>query len=651
MYFQHCFFLRRALMSGIILGIIRIPIFLLYNLLYPIYKHFYLAIILVFGVRGIVQQDWLIFSISIFTYVILSYLLVTNDCKKAFTQEIKIYLQKNGVISREKVEELNSKNFSINSDKLFASCLRSKNIYTKKNISHALEYLMKLEIDGEIYNITCNTSDYFLSAEKYAEFREKLILQAQDPLKNKLKKYLSQHCLILESQFYSILDKLYEQRSSSIDDIIMRDFEYMDCQKYIDENISGGYLARKYIIKDQRFTWDETAILSIPAVQAACESYTKQELILPAMLSEKLQIEVDKSLFTSIIKLFTKLCSTFPFTIIKNKKSENSVFAINNSKKGKYTCEQCNEIFTNLHAYESHHYCKGCLEKIKLAEKEGRSIKRKVDKKNIPPDLRKKVSEFENQKNISSIEKAESMPQSLENITPQPTKSVTAQNICNHNEQKAGLDYEEAAAWYRRAAEHGDANAQFNLGVCCANGQGVKQDYEEAVAWFHRAAEQGNAEAQYYLGRCYEYGTGVEQDHEEAVTWYRRAAEQRNADAQYYLGMCYEYGMGVEQDYEEAVTWYLRATEERAAEQGHEAAQLLKSHLRGIEYYYVEAAAWYRRAAEQGDANAQFNLGICYQNGIGIEQDYKKAITWYRRAAEQGHVDAQHILDAYYKNG
>ena len=114
------------LLLYIIGTIIGIPIFLLCTLLYPIYKHFYLAIILAPGVRGIFQQDWLMFGISLFIYMILSYWLLTKDSKKAFTQEIKTYLQKNGAVSLEELKKLNSKDFSINSDKSSAFFLSSK---------------------------------------------------------------------------------------------------------------------------------------------------------------------------------------------------------------------------------------------------------------------------------------------------------------------------------------------------------------------------------------------------------------------------------------------------------------------------------------------------------------------------------------------
>jgi TPR repeat protein len=63
---------------------------------------------------------------------------------------------------------------------------------------------------------------------------------------------------------------------------------------------------------------------------------------------------------------------------------------------------------------------------------------------------------------------------------------------------------------------------------------------------------------------------------------------------------------------------------------------------------YTEAAKWLRKAAEQGIAEAQFNLGVMYYKGQGIPQDYAEAEKWLRKAAEQGVVEAQYKLgDAY----
>ena len=65
-------------------------------------------------------------------------------------------------------------------------------------------------------------------------------------------------------------------------------------------------------------------------------------------------------------------------------------------------------------------------------------------------------------------------------------------------------DFGEAVRLYRKAADQGFANAQYNLGTMYANGQGVKHDFGEAVRWFHKAAEQGHEQAKKDVPRAEE---------------------------------------------------------------------------------------------------------------------------------------------------
>ena len=66
---------------------------------------------------------------------------------------------------------------------------------------------------------------------------------------------------------------------------------------------------------------------------------------------------------------------------------------------------------------------------------------------------------------------------------------------------------------------------------------------------------------------------------------------------------------------------------------------------------YETALREMRPLAEQGNAPAQFNLGVMYLNGRGVPQDYAEAARWYRKAAEQGFADAQFYLGAMYGDG
>src|SRR5258707_1529877 len=66
---------------------------------------------------------------------------------------------------------------------------------------------------------------------------------------------------------------------------------------------------------------------------------------------------------------------------------------------------------------------------------------------------------------------------------------------------------------------------------------------------------------------------------------------------------------------------------------------------------YAKALRLIRPLANDGDAAAQFNLGLMYFTGHGVQQDDAAAALWFRKAAEQGYVFAQSNLGVLYRNG
>ncbi len=91
------------------------------------------------------------------------------------------------------------------------------------------------------------------------------------------------------------------------------------------------------------------------------------------------------------------------------------------------------------------------------------------------------------------------------------------------------------------------------------------------------------------------------------------------------------------------------------AEQGLAEAQLnlgvMYNNGLGVLQDYAEAVKWWRLAAEQGDADAQLNLGVVYAMGLGVPQDDAEAVKWWRLAAKQGDANAQFSLGAVYSLG
>ncbi|MEJ2795706.1 tetratricopeptide repeat protein [Iodobacter sp. LRB] len=66
---------------------------------------------------------------------------------------------------------------------------------------------------------------------------------------------------------------------------------------------------------------------------------------------------------------------------------------------------------------------------------------------------------------------------------------------------------------------------------------------------------------------------------------------------------------------------------------------------------YKQAFESFMPLAKQGDAQAQFNIGVMYDEGQGVRQDNTQANVWYRKAAEQGHVVGQRIMGFQYFHG
>jgi uncharacterized protein len=91
------------------------------------------------------------------------------------------------------------------------------------------------------------------------------------------------------------------------------------------------------------------------------------------------------------------------------------------------------------------------------------------------------------------------------------------------------------------------------------------------------------------------------------------------------------------------------------ADQGDAGAQynlgLMYANGQGVPQDYAAAVNWYRKGGEQGDTEAQVNLGLMYDNGQGVQQDYATAMSWYRKAAEQGGAAAKYFLAVMYEYG
>lgn len=152
---------------------------------------------------------------------------------------------------------------------------------------------------------------------------------------------------------------------------------------------------------------------------------------------------------------------------------------------------------------------------------------------------------------------------------------------------------EKAVECYRKAAERGHAEAQFQLGCMLQSGNNYPRDYAEAARWFSEAARQGHMEAKKRLD-------------EPPISVYYKAGHL-DAAALYSLGRMYE--------------------------EGHDAV---------LDYH--KALEYYRTSAKLGNADAMYRIGRMCDDGIGMAQNKSEALEWYRKAAEHGSADARNLL-------
>lgn len=171
---------------------------------------------------------------------------------------------------------------------------------------------------------------------------------------------------------------------------------------------------------------------------------------------------------------------------------------------------------------------------------------------------------------------------------------------------------EEVFSLYTRAAELGNAAAQYNIAMMYANGEAVNVDYQQAVYWFRKSASQQFAPAQYRLGELYFFGMGgLPEDTKTAGRLFKAAAEQGDPDAQVNLALL----LGTEQvfplDTDKALRYLVLADQG-----GHESARHYLEQLRASEngqfspeeqeaYWEQQKNYWVEMAAEFGVREAR----------------------------------------------
>jgi len=255
------------------------------------------------------------------------------------------------------------------------------------------------------------------------------------------------------------------------------------------------------------------------------------------------------------------------------------------------------------------------------------------------------------------------------------------------NEYSEKKDYEKATYWWEKAAEQGDKQGQFSLGVACYQGKGIAQNEERAVRLWKEVAKHGGfgvVRAEYNLGSAYYEGKGVAQDKKQAIKWWENAAKTAKMDelglpeAQNSLGIAYYFGQGFAH-HKRAIQWWLKAAKQELISAqcylafAYKKGQDVKKDEKKSLYWIQKAAAntvskvkiepdlnqvkekhlliFLSEEAKAGITPAQVILAYFYEMGTEVKQDRQQAFFWMEKAAQDKDLIAQYHLGMMYMEG
>lgn len=193
----------------------------------------------------------------------------------------------------------------------------------------------------------------------------------------------------------------------------------------------------------------------------------------------------------------------------------------------------------------------------------------------------------------------------------------------------------------RRAAERGDARAEYELGRRLARGG---DPAGQAVHWYRKAAAGGEADARRAMADMEaSRGPGPKKGRA-ALERAKQCARARDfsdpACEGLFVAAANEGSAEAQCDVGAA-----RLEAAAAADFDDSVHDVARKNPRRLEKAVVEGVGWLRAAAEQGWPDAQYRLGRLLEEGIYADRDPKAALVWYRRAADQGHRKAWDALD------
>ena len=190
--------------------------------------------------------------------------------------------------------------------------------------------------------------------------------------------------------------------------------------------------------------------------------------------------------------------------------------------------------------------------------------------------------------------------------------SILTVSICNgqsaeelNKESKDFIlknDFKNAVPLIKKAAEGGNAEAQYNYGVCFQEGDEVTKNDTIANSWFLKSAMQGWKDAEFKIAYSYAAGRGFVKNDSQAFYWSVKCAAQKDPDCMFNVVYCYHEGVGIGKNIDSMLAWAIRL-----------------GSLHDVENLELSGRI----------TSARANLAVMYRNGDNVEKNLVKSYMWY----------------------
>lgn len=191
------------------------------------------------------------------------------------------------------------------------------------------------------------------------------------------------------------------------------------------------------------------------------------------------------------------------------------------------------------------------------------------------------------------------------------------------------VDIKQAFNLYLKAANYGNINAQYKLGLLHNYGEGVKQNYSKAFEWFLLAAIQNNSDAQFELAVRFFKGEGISKNYDNAIIWATKAAKQNHPGAKAMLEVIDKKKPSM--------------SAEEMENKAREFCKIEKNPKKGFE--------WHLKSSLAGNSKAMMRVVEHYYSGTGVKKNINTSIDWGRRASYAGNLDGISFLASNYMSG